>query len=61
MSVTLGPLSLADRDRVAHLTVHPDQRRFAGRDRPHGQVVGHIASDDQWRIRGRKHHASWYR
>ena len=30
MSVTLGPLSLADRDRVAHLTVHPDQRRFAG-------------------------------
>lgn len=30
MSVTLAPLTLDDRDRVAHLTVHPDQLRFAG-------------------------------
>ena len=30
MSVTLSPLTLADRDRVAHLAVHPDQVRFAG-------------------------------
>ena len=30
MSVTLGPLTLADRARVAHLAVHPDQLRFAG-------------------------------
>lgn len=30
MSVTLYPLTLADRARVAHLTVHPEQLRFAG-------------------------------
>ena len=30
MSVTLIPLTLAERDRVAHLAVRPDQLRFAG-------------------------------
>ena len=30
MSIALAPLTPADRDRVAHLTVHPDQLRFAG-------------------------------
>lgn len=30
MSVTLIPLALSDRDRVAHLAVHPDQLRFSG-------------------------------
>jgi RimJ/RimL family protein N-acetyltransferase len=30
VSVTLGPLTLADRDRVAHLAVHTDQLRFVG-------------------------------
>ncbi len=30
MSVTLAPLGLAERDRVAHLTVRPDQLRFSG-------------------------------
>ena len=30
MSVTLCPLTLADRARVAHLAVHPEQVRFSG-------------------------------
>jgi RimJ/RimL family protein N-acetyltransferase len=30
LSVTLIPLTQADRERVAHLRVHPDQQRFAG-------------------------------
>jgi ribosomal protein S18 acetylase RimI-like enzyme len=30
LSVTLIPLALSDRERVAQLAVHPDQLRFAG-------------------------------
>lgn len=46
MSVTLCPLTLADRARVAHLTVNPDQLRFAGTvadafDAPHPDVDFH--------------------